>query len=161
MPSITSVDKAQKQQIPDFTEASQVDEIYTGFICKKLKETKEFYIRWFKMQVIFESSWFILLQTGEKKKFHIAFMHEKHPSSPPSDAAFKGGVWLTLQVADAKTEYEMLQKAGIQITYHLKDEPWGQRRFGVTDPNGIYIDVVEQTEPQKGYWEKYPATEMK
>ena len=68
----------------------------------------------------------------------------------------KAGVFLTLQVEDAKAFYEKLQKAGIKIYYPLKDEAWGQRRFGVIDPNGMYIDIVQQIEPEKGFWEKYP-----
>ena len=45
----------------------------------------------------------------------------------------------------------------VDIHYPLTDEPWGQRRFGLVDPNGMYVDVVEQTEPQPGFWERYPA----
>ena len=48
-------------------------------------------------------------------------------------------------------------KAGVKITYPLTDEAWGQRRFGLTDPNGMYIDVVEQIDPQEGFWEKHKA----
>jgi hypothetical protein len=25
----------------------------------------------------------------------------------------------------------------------------------MTDPNGLYIDIVEQIEPKEGYWEQY------
>ena len=56
---------------------------------------------------------------------------------------------------DAKAEYDKLLNAGLNIYYHLKDEIWGQRRFGVTDPNRMYIDIVQQTEPQNNYWDQY------
>jgi uncharacterized glyoxalase superfamily protein PhnB len=67
------------------------------------------------------------------------------------------GVFLTLQVADAKSDYERLKMAGLKIKYDLHDEPWGQRRFGIVDPNGMYVDIVQQIEPQAGFWEKYPV----
>lgn len=35
--------------------------------------------------------------------------------------------------------------------------PWGQRRFMVRDRAGVLIDVVEQTEPAAGFWERYAA----
>jgi hypothetical protein len=37
----------------------------------------------------------------------------------------------------------------------LKQESWGQLRFALTDPNGLWIDVVEQTDPQPGWWDQY------
>jgi hypothetical protein len=44
---------------------------------------------------------------------------------------------------------------GLGITYPLTDEPFGQRRFGFSDPSGLWIDVVEQIEPTPGFWDKY------
>ena len=35
-------------------------------------------------------------------------------------------------------------------------EPFGQRRFGLFDPAGVWIDVVQQIEPAAGFWERYP-----
>ena len=133
-------------------------DVYSVFITKDLKTSKEFYTKWFDFEIVFESSFFILFSSGGEKPISLAFMSEKHPSSPPSNPALnsKAGVFLTLQVEDAKSFYEKLKKAGLKIYYDLKDEPWGQRRFGVIDPNGMYIDIVEQIEPEKGFWEKYP-----
>ena len=34
------------------------------------------------------------------------------------------------------------------MSYPLRDEPFGQRRFGLFDPAGVWIDVVEQIEPE-------------
>jgi hypothetical protein len=48
-----------------------------------------------------------------------------------------------------------LRPHGLPISYALKTEPFGQKRFGFSDPSGLWVDVVEQTEPQTGYWEKY------
>jgi len=83
-------------------------------------------------------------------------MSADHPSSPPSPAAHSDdGMFLTFQVEDARAEYERLSSAGLSFDLPLKDEPWGQRRFGVIDPAGVWVDVVEQIEPQAGWWEPY------
>ena len=37
----------------------------------------------------------------------------------------------------------------------LRDEPFGQRRFGLFDPAGTWVDVVEQIDPEAGWWDKY------
>jgi hypothetical protein len=62
---------------------------------------------------------------------------------------------LTLQVADARAEFERLSSGGPAIAYPLHDEPWGQRRFAVYDPAGTWVDVVEQIDPAPGFWDEY------
>lgn len=54
-----------------------------------------------------------------------------------------------------QVEFERSKKAGVSITYPLMDEPWGQRRFGLFDPAGMWVDVVEQIEPAPGFWDRY------
>jgi uncharacterized glyoxalase superfamily protein PhnB len=96
------------------------------------------------------------MQSRGERKLSFALIDETHPSTPPAYGAFNGGgSFLTLQVQDATSAYKMLKEKNAPITYHLKKEDWGQLRFGLTDPNGLYIDIVEQIEPAKGYWEKY------
>lgn len=138
--------------------AMKYQDIYPVFVTKDLRASKAFYGKWFDLQPAFESSFFILLISSDGSR-SIGFLGEEHPSSPPSNPAMnaQAGVFLTLQVEDAKAEYERLKKAGLNMHYELKDEPWGQRRFGVIDPNGMYVDVVQQIEPVAGFWEKYPA----
>ena len=141
----------QKQPIMKY------QDIYPVFVTKDLNACKEFYGKWFNMQPVFESSFFIMLVSADESTKTIGFLGEIHPSSPPNIPAMneQAGVFLTLQVEDAKADFERLKKAGLKIHYELKDEPWGQRRFGVIDPNGMYIDVVQQIEPEKGFWDKY------
>lgn len=64
-------------------------------------------------------------------------------------------MFTTFQVADAAAEYERLKAAGVPIAYPLTDEAWGQRRFGLYDPVGAWVDVVQQIAPAAGYWDKY------
>ena len=136
-------------------------DVYPVFITKDLSACKVFYSQWLHFQVAFESSFFILLVSEGDRPYSLGFMTEVHPSSPPSNPAMnaQAGVFLTLQVANVRADYERLRSAGLEMHYHLHDEPWGQRRFGLVDPNGMYIDVVEQTEPAAGFWEGYAAKE--
>lgn len=133
-------------------------DIYSVFVTRDLKTTKDFYVKWFNLQIYFESSFFILLAgVSGDKSFSIGFIDEAHPSSPPDISAMDGksAVFLTLQVEDAQMEYEKFKKEGLNIYYHLKDEDWGQRRFGIIDPNGMYVDIVQQIDPKQGFWDQY------
>lgn len=123
----------------------------------KLVETREFYVRHFGAAVLFEARWFVLLSLpGEEgRPFTLAFMTPDHPSKPPGPEAFDGkGMILTVQVGDAAAVFSALEASGA-ISYPITDEPWGQKRFMIRDPAGVLIDVVEQTAPAPGFWERY------
>jgi catechol 2,3-dioxygenase-like lactoylglutathione lyase family enzyme len=125
-------------------------------VTDKLSECRDFYTRWFGFDVLFEASWFVYLHNEEGAGVSLAFMHPDHPSSPPDPETYRGdGAFLTLQVEDAAAEFERLRAEGLQLALELRDEPWGQRRFGVVDPAGAWVDVVEQIEPQEGWWDQY------
>lgn len=134
----------------------EYDDAYSIYITKHLTESRDFYVKWLDFEVVFEASWFVFMQSKGEKKLSLAFIDETHPSSPPAYGTFNGrGSFLTLQVREVSLVYNKLRDRHAPITYHLKKEDWGQMRFGLTDPNGLYIDVVQQIEPVQGYWDKY------
>lgn len=155
---VANAAQAQNTNQPMKTKINYQD-AYPVYISKDMVKSRDFYTKWLGFEVAFESSFFILLTTTGEFSYRIGFLSEEHPSSPPSAPALKpdAGVFLTLQVEDAKAVFDQLVKAGVKVTYTLTDEPWGQRRFGLTDPNGMYVDIVEQIEPQEGFWERYKA----
>jgi uncharacterized glyoxalase superfamily protein PhnB len=64
---------------------------------------------------------------------------------------------LEFQVPDARAEYERFVRDGAPLALLLQDEPFGQRRFGLFDPAGVWIDVVEQIEAAAGWWDRFPV----
>lgn len=129
---------------------------YPVVVTEALTECRDFYAVNFGFAPVFEASWFVLMCAGEDDSVSIAFMHPEHPSAPPDPAAHRGdGSFFTLAVEDAAAEYERVTAAGLVCDLPLTDEPWGQRRFGVADPSGMWVDVVEQIEPQEGWWDPY------
>ena len=121
---------------------------YSVVVTEQLHECRDFYTRWLSFEVLFEATWFVLVNSGPVS---VAFMHPEHPSSPPTPGAYSGdGAFLTLQVADAGAEYERALATGMPGALALTDEPWGQRRFGIVDPAGMWVDVVGQIEPEAG-----------
>ena len=133
-----------------------VEDAYPIIVTDKLAECRDFYTRRLGFQPAFEASWFVYLASAGDRPHGIAFMAADHPSQPPGPETFTGkGMFLTLQVADAAAEFERLSSAGVPIAYPLRDEPWGQRRFGLLDPAGTWVDVVQHIEPQPGFWDPY------
>jgi catechol 2,3-dioxygenase-like lactoylglutathione lyase family enzyme len=116
---------------------------------------REFWSKHLGFDVVFDSSWFTLL-SAEEGSATLAFMTPDHPSAPPGVDAFSGkGMCFELQVDSADEAFTQASQRGLPISYPLTNEPFGQRRFGFFDPSGLWVDIVEQVEPQAGYWDRY------
>jgi catechol 2,3-dioxygenase-like lactoylglutathione lyase family enzyme len=55
------------------------------------------------------------------------------------------GVILAFVVDDLEAEQDRLGAEGVTITMPLREEPWGERAFQVTDPNGIIVQLTDWT----------------
>lgn len=61
-----------------------------------------------------------------------------------------GGLILALTVTGLAAEEARLRAAGAPITMPLREEPWGERLFQMTDPNGVVVQLVEWAVPGAG-----------
>jgi uncharacterized glyoxalase superfamily protein PhnB len=53
------------------------------------------------------------------------------------------GLLVVFVVDDVDAECARLQQEGVAITTPLQTEPWGERFFQVSDPNGIIVQFVQ------------------
>jgi catechol 2,3-dioxygenase-like lactoylglutathione lyase family enzyme len=53
------------------------------------------------------------------------------------------GLILAFTVTALEAEEKRLRAEGVEITMPLREEPWGERLFQVTDPNGVIVQLVE------------------
>ncbi|GGQ35151.1 VOC family protein [Streptosporangium pseudovulgare] len=62
-----------------------------------------------------------------------------------------GGLILAFTLAGGLAEQEKrLRDAGVEITMPLRQEPWGEALFQVTDPNGVIVQFVEWVASEHG-----------
>ena len=121
--------------------------VYPIVVTDRLRECRDFYCRWFGFQVGFEASWFVWRRPRKNRRWpspsciRTTRLHRRH--RPPS----RDGMFLTLQVADAQQEYQRLSAAGLRVELALRDEAWGQRRFGVVDPAGMWSTSCSISNP--------------
>ena len=129
---------------------------YPIIVTPKLADCRDFWRAHLGFDVVFEATWFVLLQAGGAS---LAFMSPDHPSAPPGPEAYSGvGMCFELQVEDAALAFAEFRRNGGPVGLALTDEPFGQRRFGFTDPSGLWVDVAEQIAPSEGFWENYMVT---
>ncbi|MEV6399565.1 VOC family protein [Streptomyces sp. NPDC051907] len=57
------------------------------------------------------------------------------------------GLILALTVTDLAAEEARLRAEGAPITMPLREEPWGEHLFQMTDPNGVVVQLVEWVAP--------------
>ncbi|TDC43377.1 VOC family protein [Micromonospora sp. KC213] len=71
------------------------------------------------------------------------------PVLPPEQRDQRAsGLILAFTLASGLEEQEKrLRDAGVEITMPLRQEPWGERLFQVTDPNKVIIQFVEWATP--------------
>ncbi|WP_167148961.1 VOC family protein [Actinomyces sp. ZJ308] len=132
---------------------------YPIIVTAQKQESRDFWERYLGFRTVFDSIWFTLM-TDTGSGASIAFMAPDHPSAPPGPDTFTGrGMCFELEVDDAASTHAELTRRGLPVTYPLTDEPFGQRRFGFADPSGLWVDVVEQIEPEAGYWSRYMQRE--
>lgn len=61
------------------------------------------------------------------------------------------GLILAFTLTDGlDAEEKRLRAEGVEITMPLREEPWGERLFQVTDPNGVIVQFVEWVKPAEG-----------
>lgn len=61
------------------------------------------------------------------------------------------GLILAFTLAEGlDAEEKRLRAEGVEITMPLREEPWGERLFQVTDPNGVIVQFVEWATPAEG-----------
>ncbi len=114
---------------------------YPIIVTARFAECRDFWSRHFGFGVIFENDWFVYMQADGAS---IAFMSPDHPSSPPGPEAYRAGISMELEVADVAVALAELRASGREPNYPLTDEPFGQRRFSVNDPSGLWVNVVQQ-----------------
>jgi catechol 2,3-dioxygenase-like lactoylglutathione lyase family enzyme len=121
-----------------------------GIITSKLAESKAFYTGILGMEVTFENEFYLLLHTPGNQA-SISFLLPDHPSQQALfHESFQGqGMYLTIEVDDVDKMYKEIKQKGVEIKIDIRDEPWGDRHFAITDPNGVGIDIVHYQEPAR------------
>lgn len=120
-----------------------------GVVTKKLQESKEFYTKYLDFKIVFENEFYVLLSTPDGST-ELSFLEENHPSQQPlfQKAFNSSGIYLTIELSNVDEWYKRLHEAGVKIQIDIRDEPWGDRHFAITDPNGVHIDLVRYTAPE-------------
>lgn len=117
--------------------------------------TKAFYIKHFSFKPLFESDWYVHLQSAEDRRVNLGIVQGDHETIPEEGRGRTSGLLINFEVRDPDAVYERILAAGLPILRTLRDEPFGQRHFITRDPNGVLIDVIKPIPPSAGFLEQF------
>lgn len=116
---------------------------YPIVVTGDIRACRDFWVKHLGFAVAFEIDWFVYL-VADDASATIAFMRPDHPSSPPGPEPYSAGISMELEVEDAVSALAEVRATGREPDYPLTDEAFGQRRFSLRDPSGLWINIVEQ-----------------
>ncbi len=78
---------------------------------------------------------------------NLIYLRTGLPTFKPASAAVDaGGLLVVFTVDDIDSEYARLQSEGVDIVTPIETEPWGERYFQLSDPNGVIYQLVQWVE---------------
>ena len=103
---------------------------------ERMKESRDFYTKFLGLEVAMDMGWIVTLVSPANATAQVSLIRG------PAAAAQQGSLSLSVEVADVDATHAKAIESGVPIVYPLTTEPWGVRRFHVTDPNGVVINVM-------------------
>jgi len=128
---------------------------YPVLMTGDVASTAAFYVKHFGFQPLFESDWYVHLQSVDNKRVYLVIDPADNETIPEEGRGRTSGLLINFEVRDPDAVYERVLAAGLPILRTLRDEPFGQRHFITRDPNGVLIDVIKPIPPSKEFLAQY------
>lgn len=129
---------------------------YPVLMTDRVAETARFYEDHFRFRRLFDSDWYIHLQSTEEASVNLAVLDRDHSTIPEARRGQQAnGLLLNFEVANVDAEYERAVAKGLKVLLAIRDEEFGQRHFIVQDPNGVMVDVIQPIPPNEAFLRQY------
>jgi catechol 2,3-dioxygenase-like lactoylglutathione lyase family enzyme len=109
-----------------------------------------FYRALLDLVVSVDVGWYAEASGGDDRGV-IAFVARGDASVPAGFDTQRGGVLVSVIIADAGAARARAEKLHIDVVQELRDEEFGQRHFMVVDPDGFLVDVIETITPSVAF----------
>ncbi|MEO4042537.1 VOC family protein [Hoeflea sp. CAU 1731] len=131
------------------------NQYYPVLMTDDVAGTAEFYRTHLRLRPVFDSDWYIHLQSSEDDAVNLAILQGDHETIPASGRGRASGVLLNFEVDDVDAVYAQMKSDGLEMLLDLRDEPFGQRHFITQDPNGVLIDIIKPIPPTAEFLAMY------
>ena len=101
---------------------------------KDLDASRQFYVDVLGLEVAMDMGFIVTLVSPTNPTAQVSLMRDDESSAILPQ--------MSVEVADVDDVHARAVSRGFNVVYPLTNEPWGVRRFFVTDPNGTIINVM-------------------
>ncbi len=101
---------------------------------KQLDTSRQFYVDVLGLEVAMDMGSIVTLVSSTNPTAQVSLLRDDESSAILPQ--------MSVEVADVDDVHARAVARGFKIVYPLTNEPWGVRRFFVTDPNGTIINVM-------------------
>ncbi len=113
--------------------------IVPDIMSERLEESRDFYTNLLGLNVAMDMGWIVTLVSPSNPTAQIN-LGRREPSAEAAGPLNTIGI--SIEVEDVDAVHAKAVARGVTISYPLKDEPWGVRRFFMVDPNGVTLNVM-------------------
>lgn len=118
-----------------------IKRIVPDITSERMEESRVFYADFLGLNLAMDMGWIMTFVSPANPTAQITVL-QKAPAAVPSPN-------VSIEVEDVAATHARAVALGVKIVYPLTDEPWGVRRFFVSDPNGTIINVMSHLPPPK------------
>jgi predicted enzyme related to lactoylglutathione lyase len=101
---------------------------------KQLDTSRQFYVDVLGLEVAMDMGCIVTLVSPTNPTAQVTLMRDDESSAIRPQ--------VSVEVADVDDVHARAISRGFKVVYPLTNEPWGVRRFFVTDPNGTILNVM-------------------
>ena len=101
---------------------------------KQLDSSRQFYVDVLGLEVAMDMGFIVTLVSPINPTAQVTLIRDDESSAILPQ--------MSVEVADVDEVHARAVSRGFKVVYPLTNEPWGVRRFFVTDPTGTIINVM-------------------
>ena len=95
-------------------------------------ETRAFFVELLGFEVAMDLGWVMTVASPTNPSVQVTIIGNDDPAAPG----------ISVEVADVNDVHSRATERGLEITYPLRDEEWGVRRFMLREPSGTVVNVL-------------------
>ena len=125
-----------------------IDLMGMAVLCDDPRAGAEWFVEHIGFEINVDIGWYVNTQHAQHKNLSLDFVQRDHGSLGEGMlGASVAGTLVAFLVQDVDAEEKRLREAGLEFVLPLVSEPWGQRRFQVAGPEGLFVEILQLVAP--------------
>ena len=129
----------------------KINSVSAAFTTNNVEGSRDFYLKYLNAKVTFDCGWYVNLEFASP----VSTLQFMSPQEPHHKLSKSAGLIYNFKIEGVDEVHERFLNEGLEVVVPLEDHPWGDRGFGIKDPNGITLYLYEDREPSDEFRQYY------